>query len=233
VFESRLSSSPNVLLFKKGSDELYVLWETENMTVTDRPYFTERTSTYSVPKNGILRRLVDDSSGMMSSESYVAGTPLTVNAKPLFVVASSQQIVLPVQLISFAAEKANKTVILKYVVRDAEEVEVERSTDGRNFISLGTGIFNKLVDMHPAYGRNYYRLKMYNDTGSFTYSHILTVQFTGINLPVIMYNVAGQAIRKGYSSDVDRWEAEVLPGTPYYLIYGERDHAFTEVFIKQ
>lgn len=84
VFDSRVSASPNVLKFKKGGQEVYALWNTENMAVTDRPNFTEVTSTYSFPFSGTIKRFVDDGSGVLSAENYIARTPLTINSKPVF-----------------------------------------------------------------------------------------------------------------------------------------------------
>jgi hypothetical protein len=84
VFDSRVSSSPIVLKFKKGTSEMYVIWQSETMTITDKPQFTERTGTYNLNVKGTLRKFVDDGSGVMSSEAF-NGT-ITYGSKPVIVV---------------------------------------------------------------------------------------------------------------------------------------------------
>jgi hypothetical protein len=229
VFDSRVSSTPNVLKFTKGISELYVVWSTEQMTVTDKPQFTETTTTYSFSKSGTVRRLADHNSGVMTNENYIAGTQLRVDAKPIFIVINPTNTPLPIHLISFTAQKINQAVVLKWVVQDADKVEVERSSDGNHFTSLGEGILNKYVDMHPGYGKNYYRLKMYEPDGSYSYSNILAISITGKHSKVIAYNVAGQVVKQGYSEDVESWKSS-LPNGVYYFRY---DNSFTETFIKR
>lgn len=84
-FEGRVSTSPNVLRFRKGTSELYAIWESEKMTVTNRPQFTERTGTYMLNRSGKIRRFVDDSSGVMSSEKFSGGRVI-YGSKPILIV---------------------------------------------------------------------------------------------------------------------------------------------------
>ena len=90
VFDSRVSTSPNVLKFKKGAAELYAIWEAENMTITDRPQFTEKTGSYTLNVKGTLRRFVDNGSGVMSSEVF-SGGKITYGSKPIFVMTKLNQ----------------------------------------------------------------------------------------------------------------------------------------------
>jgi hypothetical protein len=225
VFQSRLSSSPNVLKFVNGSKELYAIWQTESMAVTTVPVFTEITSSYSLPKSGVLRRFVDDGSGVMSSEPYNAGTEITANAKPVLIEVSPFT-PLPVHLITFRAEKVNQYAVIKYAVQDAAKVEVERST-GTSWTNLGEGIFNKLVDEHPMPGKNFYRLKMYESDGSFSYSFIIPLQF-GQGKKVRLVNSIGQTLKQGSSDNIQAWKSELRAGV-YIFLYD--DHS--EKFIKQ
>lgn len=87
VFDSRVSISPNVLKFKKGASELYAIWECENMTIADRPQFTERTGTYTLNVKGKIRRFVDDGSSIMSTEDF-AGGKIIYGSKPVFVITN-------------------------------------------------------------------------------------------------------------------------------------------------
>jgi hypothetical protein len=87
VFDSRISDSPNVLRFKKGTSELYVIWESEKMTITNRPEFTERTGTFMLNKKGKLLRFADDSSGVMSTENF-SGGKVTYGSKPILIATN-------------------------------------------------------------------------------------------------------------------------------------------------
>lgn len=86
VFDSRVSASPNVLKFKKGTIEMYVIWESETMVVAEKPQLTERTGTYTLNVKGKLRRFVDNGSGVMSSEDFLGGA-ISYDSKPIIVVA--------------------------------------------------------------------------------------------------------------------------------------------------
>lgn len=232
IIDSQVSTSPYVLKFKKGTSEMYAIWEVENMTVTDRPQFSEKTSTYSFAKSGIIKRFVDDGSGVMSSENYTAGTQLTINAKPIFFVADPiAAIPLPLHLISFTAEKVNQSVVLKWIVEDADKIEVERSNDVRSWTSLGEGIFNKLIDSRPSPGKNYYRLKMY-EGGSFTYSNIVSVQFPSKQLKAIVLDMAGREVKQQTVDNPLQFAEEIkhdhsLPAGTYIIQYSDNKTFFT------
>jgi hypothetical protein len=86
VFDSRVSTSPNVLKFKRGTTEMYVIWETETMAVTDKPAFTEKTGTYNLNVKGKIRRFVDDMSGVMTSADFGGGA-IQYSSKPVIVIA--------------------------------------------------------------------------------------------------------------------------------------------------
>jgi hypothetical protein len=85
IFDSRVSASPNVLKFKKDTSEMYVIWEAEKMTISNRPQFRERTGAYLLNVRGKIRRLVDNGSGIMGTEEF-AGGEIIYGSKPIFVV---------------------------------------------------------------------------------------------------------------------------------------------------
>lgn len=217
---------------------IYTYWTTELVTpYTDwkgisHPEFTQRRANRFLA-DGTIYRFSDDSSGVMKSEHHAAGM-VEVNSKPFFFVADPVQAPLPIKLISFTAQKINQAVVLKWVVEDADKIEVERSTDGTNFTTLGEGILSKYVDMHPAYGKNYYRLKMYEPDGSYSYSHTLAIAVKGVHSKVVLYTISGQQLKQGYSEDVERWKTEIRISGTYYFVYSiDNDHSFTEPYIKQ
>jgi hypothetical protein len=137
---------------------------------------------------------------------------------------------LLIKLVSFTAQKINQAVVLKWIVQDADKIEVERSADGRTWINLGEGIFNKFVDMHPASGKNYYRLKMYEGEG-FSYSPIRTVDFKKQMRTVYVIDILGRIIHEEKTDkDLVEMEHQLKLARGVYLLRSENE---TRKFIKQ
>lgn len=101
---------------------------------------------------------------------------------------------LPVELLSFEAEKNGKEVDLRWAVASEynnSHFLVERSKDGLDFSQIGS-VQSKgnhsnsesylLTDVSPIRGKNYYRLKQVDMDGKFSYSEIRNVNM----------NVAGE-----------------------------------------
>lgn len=123
-------------------------------------------------------------------DSYVYGdayASLTFNDR--FTIGSSDA-PLPVELLSFTAEKFGDDVVdLKW--QTVTEVNsdyfiVQRSSDGLNWENINrvaaagnsNSIINyQLFDYEPLFGQSYYRLKQFDFGGAFTYSQIRTVSF--------------------------------------------------------
>jgi hypothetical protein len=105
-------------------------------------------------------------------------------------VFSMPVVVLPLQLVSFTAQKQQKEVLLAWTTSNevnTSRFEVEKSYNQQNWSSIGTvNSFNNsaadnhynLTDQHPAEGMNYYRLKMIDRDGKFVYSDIRAVRFS-------------------------------------------------------
>lgn len=97
-------------------------------------------------------------------------------------VRNVQNAVLPVKLISFtAAEKNNKTVLQWTASNETNFLKfvIEHSADGKKFTTIATVAATgnagsvaryQSADEHPFNGANYYRLKLTDTDGSFTYS---------------------------------------------------------------
>jgi hypothetical protein len=85
---------------------------------------------------------------------------------------------LPVSLLSFGGQVANNSIALNWNVANEvnmAQYEVEHSTDGRSFTgfaNIAAYGANKYYALHlsPVAGINYYRLKLVNKDGSFSYS---------------------------------------------------------------
>lgn len=98
---------------------------------------------------------------------------------------------LPVKLISFSGRLNGTKVDLNWVTANelnTKDFEVERGSDGTNFIKIATvtarGNSNSatsydLVDPAPLKGVNYYRLKMVDIDGKYEYSQIVIIRIDG------------------------------------------------------
>ncbi len=93
---------------------------------------------------------------------------------------------LPLTLLSFTGTLLNKTVQLHWQTaheQNTDHFEVEKSTDGSRFTAfssvnaMGSG-GNKYysIDRQPQMGDNFYRLKMVDKDGVFTYSQIVKIR---------------------------------------------------------
>ncbi len=94
---------------------------------------------------------------------------------------------LPVKLLYFTAIADGNKVRLNWEAANEQETvkyEIEKSLSGTNFSKIGTVFSRQLsqsayvdFDYAPAMGWNYYRLKMIDKQGNFTYSPIRPVKF--------------------------------------------------------
>jgi hypothetical protein len=107
--------------------------------------------------------------------------------------------VLSVNLLSFTGQLVNNQSQLQWKTANemnTDYFEVDKSYDGIHFDSLtnvkAVGTSNNsytTVDAYLQTGANYYRLKMFNNDGSYTYSDIVLIRVTGNvdNVPFIVY----------------------------------------------
>ena len=109
----------------------------------------------------------------------------------------------PLNLISFSAKAIGEKVALNWQTTDEDNTshtEVEHSTDGEIFQMIGkipttgndrSGKNNySLNDYNPAPGMNFYRLKMVDKDGKFTYSNIEKVNIVKLNAVRVFPNPA-------------------------------------------
>ncbi|MCE7043730.1 T9SS type A sorting domain-containing protein, partial [Dyadobacter sp. CY312] len=103
---------------------------------------------------------------------------------------------LPVTLVSFTLAKEESIVRLNWATTEeinSESFQVERSGDGKSWKQIGAvaaqgesvALKNyEFIDLSPLKGGNYYRLKMVDKDGTFTYSSIRFGEFTKTDEPV-------------------------------------------------
>jgi hypothetical protein len=162
----------------------------------------------------------DEINGSGSILQYPLDSNLVGAGKPVFI--------MPVHLISFNVVFVNDKVQLSWQVEneiDFSRYEVELSGDGRNFQTIGTVSADarsnyNFIHINSRSGKSYYRLKLVDKDGSFTYSatriliigertavniypnpanDFVHVEFSGGVLPVtniILFDASGKQVSK-------------------------------------
>ncbi|MET0462014.1 MAG: T9SS type A sorting domain-containing protein [Chitinophagaceae bacterium] len=104
-------------------------------------------------------------------------------------------IVLPATMVSFKGNKDGARVLLDWVTVDEQRLshyEVERSYDGVTFTRIADVTAKDqqrnnytFPDEKPAFGNNYYRLKVMDDDGKYVYSNTVVVKFDQKNMGLV------------------------------------------------
>lgn len=122
---------------------------------------------------------------------------LTVNAdKTLSIYKNKIEVVLPLTLLNFTGQADNNTILLKWLTLNEKAISrfiIERSPNGNLFTPIGTMAtldnvnLNKLYsfkDATPLEQYNYYRLKIVDNDGEYTFSNIIRVHLGIDNVAV-------------------------------------------------
>ena len=110
---------------------------------------------------------------------------------------SSANSVLPLALLNFNGKKEKNSVALQWQTTDeinTNQFNIQHSNNG-TFSDIGTipalsvtGINNyAFTDENPAKGNNLYRLKMIDVDGHFSYSNVITINFSGYSVSLKLY----------------------------------------------
>lgn len=127
-----------------------------------------------------------------ANENYEYGYVLkaSVSSFSTFFFAKNTFVILPLTLVDFKAARQNTKVQLSWTTSNeigTDRFEVEKSADGRTFTFLssvrsqstyGENRYQS-IDQQPFAGKNFYRLKMVDADGRFTYSPTVLVDFSG------------------------------------------------------
>ena len=136
--------------------------------------------------------------GFANSCYISAGRRDNFNSFSKFAPVSTSEI-LPVEFLSFDAVRNNKAVDVKWETiseRGASHFNVQRSTDGRKFTTIGKVIAKGnanttqkylFTDTKPHQGMNYYRLLQVDIDGSETLTNVVAVLFEGEGGELIIY----------------------------------------------
>lgn len=165
-------SNATVEFFWKPADELQGFDRTKSRTA----HYT------TVWEMGGTDGAVADTLGNYSKlqDGYTSFSPFTIT--------SGVGEALPLRLLEFAATKQGKNALLQW--KTDQEVNtshfvIQRSADGRQFEDIGTVValnspgthLYKFTDVDVQQNINFYRLKMVDINGAFTYSDIKQVKF--------------------------------------------------------
>ena len=106
---------------------------------------------------------------------------------------------LPITFLPLTVTKKNTLAMLHWATlaeQNNDYFEVQRSTDGSNFISI-TNLTSKgnsaakieyeFTDNAPLKGLNYYRIKQVDKSGKFTYGNVVSINFTTNNNTLKLY----------------------------------------------
>jgi hypothetical protein len=135
------------------------------------------------------------------------------------VVIQVSTVVLPIELSSFTATKANNKTAIAWATASESNNDyfsVERSTNGVNFEAIGrekgAGTSTKtnnyaFTDEKPLSGVNYYRLKQTDFDGRFTYSKVVSVNHGSKNTIFITPKATQSALN--IATDLDEYAVAI------------------------
>jgi hypothetical protein len=127
-------------------------------------------------------------SGTFSSNNLPAGWNVLYNYPATGDVSLNRGGLIPLTLLDFNAEKAGEKAKLSWTTTDeinTDHFELQKSNDGTQFQKLATipamntagNHHYQFTDPLPLPGRSYYRLKMVDIDGQYTYSRIAPLDF--------------------------------------------------------
>lgn len=157
-----------------------------------RPYLADK----------YLNTLTALSSDDTTGYEFVINNDSASAAIDRFKIVFKEGAILPISSASLEAKLQDDGVALTWTVLNEKNMQsyvVEKSTNGRNFSVAGTvsakagsnaNSVYSLFDATPALGANYYRIKMVNMDGSFTYTTVaeINISHNGIMLMTISPN---------------------------------------------
>jgi hypothetical protein len=183
-----------------------------------------------------------------------------------FGVYSTQPVTLPVTLTSFLASRQSQNVYVKWATaseKDNAFFEVQRSTDGKAFMSIGQvtgngttaiGASYSFTDKNPLSVVSYYRLRQVDTDGTSSYSSVVAVSgsdkieaafypnpsFSQVTLPVVngmvkyrIYNATGQNVATGQAAGGSIVDIQHVPMGVYFLELISADKHNVQRFVKQ
>ncbi len=165
--------------------------------------WTKATNTLETYYNNyLIKSNIIDLVGLLGSTVYwgfSAGCYCVTGGPKLKDISLNGVWLLPFNITSFTAEKNNHAVKLNWQTdyeQNTSHFIVEKSNDGSNFYSLqrveaagksGASKKYSTLDAKPLYGTNFYRLKMTDIDGRFTYSNIVAARIDNDNKEISLF----------------------------------------------
>ena len=158
-------------------------WATSNGTLVLTSNAFIDANTYKVKVNG----------------TSISGLTLCSAVSATGTIVVNPGVVLPLSLIEFKGKKLGAGILLEWTTENeiqSVRFEIERSNNGTSFYNIGrtnaAGIagaktFYSHTDLNPAASKNYYRLKMIDTDGKFSYSKVIV--FSGAE-SILISNVS-------------------------------------------
>ena len=143
--------------------------------------------------------------------------------------------VVPVGMLSFTAMAKEKNVLLNWRVNKEIGIsyyDVQFAIDGRKFNSIGkVNAQNKstydFLHTAPVNGMNYYRLKIFDNTGKFTYSEVRSVNFDYVTTLLVYPNPTNSSSKLSFLSDCNQ-QGTVMISTIDGKRLSKMSYLFTE-----
>ena len=120
--------------------------------------------------------------------------------------------IVPIGMLSFTAMAKEKNVLLNWRVNKEIGIsyyDIQFALDGRKFNSIGkVNAQNKstydFLHTSPVKGLNYYRLKIFDNTGKFTYSEVRSVNFEYATALLVYPNPTNSSSKLSFLSDCNQ-----------------------------
>ena len=129
------------------------------------------------------------SNALQSATISPQSNTLQVTLAPMSITSllvTGAAVPLPQSLLTFTASKSNNKVVLNFTTTNELNVasfDVERSPDGLSFTAIGTVTAESasgqyaFIDAQPLPSMNYYRLKMIDHNGGYSYSKMVPIRY--------------------------------------------------------
>jgi uncharacterized repeat protein (TIGR01451 family) len=230
-----ISSSHNYQLIIKDGNKL--TWAFNNINLVDSNHNERASHGYlSFSVRPTAKMALTDTIKNISSIYFDFNLPVTTNTER----TSIETTALPVKLITFIAERSGADNKLTWVIADEQKetnYEVERSTNARDFLSIGKVSANNtssytFADNAPLKMTNYYRLKLIEKGGSYQYSPVRSVNNSSNFAAIVYPNPVHQVLSLNLNTDrktVVQMEIVTLDGKVLQTI---RDFIWAGVTIK-
>jgi uncharacterized repeat protein (TIGR03803 family) len=149
--------------------------------------------------------------------------------------------VLPVELLSFNAEKKGGSVLLTWKTAQEQKsnrFEIERSADGISYHLIGTVAASgntstvttySLIDHQPFDGINYYRLKQVDIDGLFAYSKIVSADFGKSGKLTVFPNPASDRLHVRWPQDGNFTQVRIVNSTGQVVLQKNVNSSTTEL----